>query len=106
MSKIPAIIRKDLALRFASHSEWLFFLILPLVFTFLLAGGTPSGNGDNRMSLVVVNQAGTSMAADILDNLEKSTSVRPVVRELADAEELFDDRSISAMLTIPPRVYL
>ena len=68
MPKIPAIIRKDIALRFASRSEWLFFLILPLVFTFLLAGGTPSSDGDNRVALVVVDQAGSPLAGDILED--------------------------------------
>jgi ABC-2 type transport system permease protein len=33
MKKILAIIRKDIRLRFAGPSEWLFFLILPIVFT-------------------------------------------------------------------------
>ena len=101
MPKIPAIIRKDIALRFASRSEWLFFLILPLVFTFLLAGGTPSSDGDNRVALVVVDQAGSPLAGDILENLEKSTSVRPVARDLAEAEALFDDRQIAVLLVIP-----
>jgi ABC-type transport system involved in cytochrome c biogenesis permease component len=43
MKKIFAIAWKDAIIRFASSSELLFFIILPLVFTFLLAGGTPSG---------------------------------------------------------------
>jgi ABC-2 type transport system permease protein len=101
MNKIPTIIRKDIALRFASRSQWLFFLILPLVFTFLLAGGTPSGDGDNRVDLVVVNQADTPLAADILANLEKSTSVRPVVQDQTEAEADFNDRRIPAILDIP-----
>ena len=43
MNKILAIIRKDIRLRFAGPSEWLFFLILPVVFTLILAGGTGGG---------------------------------------------------------------
>jgi ABC-2 type transport system permease protein len=101
MQKIIAIVWKDIALRFASRSEWLFFLILPLVFTVLLAGGTPSGDGDNRLTLVVVDQSGTPLAADILANLEKSTSVRPEVQPLADAEAAFEDRRLSAFLVLP-----
>ncbi|MCK7526879.1 MAG: hypothetical protein MZV64_59410 [Ignavibacteriales bacterium] len=41
----------------ASSSEWLFFLILPVVFTFLLAGGTPIGQRRPRIRLLVVDQA-------------------------------------------------
>ena len=41
MKKIFAIAWKDAIIRFASKSEWLFFVILPITFTFLIAGGTP-----------------------------------------------------------------
>ena len=40
MKKIIAIFQKETILRFTSPVEWLFFLILPLFFTFVLAGGT------------------------------------------------------------------
>ncbi len=33
MNRILAITRKDTLLRFSSVAEWLFFLILPIVFT-------------------------------------------------------------------------
>lgn len=42
MKKIFAIAWKDAIVRFGSSAELLFFIILPIVFTFLLAGGTPS----------------------------------------------------------------
>ena len=58
MKKILAIIRKDIRLRFAGPSEWLFFLILPVAFTLILAGGT-AGAGDARIRLLVVDQANT-----------------------------------------------
>ncbi|MCC6985468.1 MAG: hypothetical protein IT309_03490, partial [Anaerolineales bacterium] len=48
MKKIFAIAWKDAVIRFASSSELLFFIILPLIFTFLLAGGSPSGNPTNN----------------------------------------------------------
>ncbi|MBK9207590.1 MAG: ABC transporter permease [Anaerolineales bacterium] len=50
MKKIFAIAWKDAIVRFASSSELIFFIILPLIFTFLLAGGTPSNDDDNRVS--------------------------------------------------------
>jgi len=61
MKKIFAIAWKDAIIRFASSSELLFFIVLPLVFTFLLAGGTPSGNEDPRNELVVVDEAKTTI---------------------------------------------
>ena len=48
MKKILFIAWKDTALRFASGFEWLFFLVLPIVFTLVLAGGTGSGAGQPR----------------------------------------------------------
>ena len=63
MKKIFAIAWKDAIIRFASSSELLFFIILPIVFTFLLAGGTPSGDDDNRIPFDVVDEANTAVPA-------------------------------------------
>lgn len=102
MKKIFAIAWKDAVIRFASASELLFFIILPLVFTFLLAGGSPSGSPtNNRVRLVVVDQANTSISQEIVNELEKSTAVYPDVLTLADAEEEFNARRVSALLIIP-----
>jgi ABC-2 type transport system permease protein len=102
MKKIFAIAWKDVVIRFASASELLFFIILPLVFTFLLAGGSPSGNPtNNRVRLVVVDQANTSISQEIIAELEKSTAVFPEAMSLTEAEEEFSARRVSAMLVIP-----
>ena len=76
MKKILFIAWKDTALRFASGFEWLFFLVLPIVFTLVLAGGTGSG-GDSRVRLVVVDQAQSPLSADLLAALGRSEAVRP-----------------------------
>ncbi len=102
MKKILAIAWKDALIRFSSKSELLFFIILPLVFTFLLAGGTPSSDDDNRIRLVVVDGANTSLSQQLIAELEKSTSVRPDVQSLADAEAGFKAREIPVLLVIPP----
>ena len=102
MKKIFAIAWKDAVVRFASASELLFFIILPLVFTFLLAGGSPSGNPtNNRVRLVVVDQANTAISQEIVAELEKSTAAYPELMSLADAEEEFSARRVSAVLVIP-----
>ncbi len=70
MKKIFAIIWKDTVVRFASPSELIFFIILPLIFTFLLAGGTPKADGgDTRIRLVVVDQANTTISKNIIAEL-------------------------------------
>ncbi len=101
MQKIFAIAWKDAIIRFASRSELLFFIILPLVFTYLLAGGTPSKDDDNRIRLVVVDQAQTALARQIIAGLEKSTSVRPDLLKLEDAEAQFKERKAAVILVIP-----
>ncbi len=101
MKKIFAIAWKDALVRFASRSELLFFIILPLVFTFLLAGGTPSNGDDNRVRLVVVDQANSPLSQQLIADLDKSTSVRADTLTLADAEAGFKARQIPVMLVIP-----
>ena len=101
MRKIAAIAWKDALIRFASRSELLFFIILPLVFTYLLAGGTPSKNDDNRVRLVVVDQAQTSLSRQLIAGLEKSTSVRPDVLTLNVADAQFKERKAAVVLVIP-----
>ena len=101
MKKILAIAWKDAIIRFASPSELLFFIILPVIFTFLLAGGTPSGDDDNRIRLLVVDEANTTISQQIIQELEKSTAVRPEVTTRDEAQSQFDERRASAVLIIP-----
>jgi ABC-2 type transport system permease protein len=100
MKKIFAIAWKDIRLHFDSWSRWLFFLILPIVFTVVLAGGTGESS-DSRIRLVVVDQANSPLSAELLTALENSQAIRPDVTTLAQAESQFSQRSVSAFLIIP-----
>jgi ABC-2 type transport system permease protein len=106
MKKIFAIAWKDAIIRFASSSELLFFIVLPLVFTFLLAGGTPQGDEDPRIRLLVVDEANTAISQQIIDELESSTAVRPEVVTREEAQSQFDDRRASAVFIIPADIEL
>jgi len=99
MIKILAVVWKDTLLRFDGWSRWLFFLILPVVFTVALAGGT--GSSDSRARLVVVDQANTSLSAQLVAALQDSQAVRPDLLTLAQAERQLSQRSVSAILIIP-----
>lgn len=101
MKKILAIARKDAIIRFASKWELLFFVILPVIFTFLLAGGTSNGDDDPRIRLLVVDEAQTQVSRQLLSQLENSTAVRPEVTTRADAQKQFDDRRASAVFIVP-----
>src|SRR5512136_1456370 len=101
MKKILAIAWKDTVLRFSGWAEWLFFLILPVVFTVILAGGT-GASSDNRVRLVVVDQANSPLSEDLVAALENSQAVHPVAATLQQAETQFSQRRVSAVLVIPP----
>lgn len=101
MKKILAIAWKDAIVRFGSSSELLFFIILPIVFTFLLAGGTPQGDEDPRIWLLVVDEAKTPISQQIIDELESSTAIRPEVMTREEAQGQFDDRRADAVFFIP-----
>ena len=101
MKKIFAIAWKDAIIRFASSSELLFFIILPVVFTFLLAGGTPNGEQENRIRLLVVDEAKTAVSQQIISELENSTAVYPEVVAREEAQSQFDERRASAVFIIP-----
>jgi len=101
MKKIFAIARKDIIIRFSGASEWLFFIILPVIFTFLLAGGTPSGKEDPRTPLLVVDESNTAITRQLIDELKSSTAVRPEVTTRADAQSQFDHRRAAIVFMIP-----
>lgn len=102
MSKILAIAWKDALVRFASRSELLFFIVLPLVFTFILGGGFTGGQDvDRRLRLLVTDEAASPLSADLLAALAKSETVQVEVLARAEAQSEFDDRNASAWLTIP-----
>lgn len=101
MKKIFAIFWKDAIVRFSGFSELLFFIILPIVFTYLMAGGTPSGNEDPRIRLLVVDEARSSLSAQLIGELEASTAVRPELATSAEAEEQFEQRRASTVFSIP-----
>ena len=101
MRKIFAIAWKDAIIRFISPLELLFFIVLPIIFTVILAGGT-GGQKDSRIRLVVVDQAQTSLSAQLIQDLQNSTVVRPELTNLSDAENQFKSRNADAVLIIPP----
>jgi ABC-2 type transport system permease protein len=101
MKKIIAIFWKDARVRFSGFSELLFFIILPIFFTFLLAGGTPSGDEDQRIRLLVVDEAQTALSAQLIAELDDSTVVRPQVVTRAAADDQFSQRRASVVFTLP-----
>ena len=100
MKKIFAIMIKDLRVRFASPSEWLFFLLLPILFTVILGSATGSVS-DPRVQLPVVDLAHSSLSAQLSTELGQSQSVRVTAEDLSKAQADFASRRNSAVLIIP-----
>lgn len=98
--KILTIIWKDSRLRFASASELLFFLILPIVFTFILAGATGAPD-DARIRLLVADEAGSPLSRRLIAELSESESVQPEVTTRAAGEAALKNRLAAALLVIP-----
>jgi ABC-2 type transport system permease protein len=102
MRKIIAITWKDTLVRFSSGTEWLFFIILPVVFTFIIGGGFGGAPGaDNRIRLLVVDEAKSTLAADLLAALQQSPTVRADILPRSQAETAFTDKQAVALLVIP-----
>lgn len=100
MQKLIAIILKDLRIRFGNPIEWLFFLILPIFFSFIIGGGTGVPT-DNRVGFYVVDEAQTSLSASLINALDESSSVRPMLKERQKALEDLDERDVAAVLLLP-----
>lgn len=102
-NKLIAIFRKDTILRFEGWSELLFFLILPIIFTFIIGGGLSSGGPgeDNREVVPVVDEDGGPAAAELVAALAASETIRPEAYDRAEAEELLDGNDVGAILIIP-----
>jgi ABC-2 type transport system permease protein len=102
MKKILAIAWKDTRIRFQSPGELLYFFILPVLFTFLIGRVFSGDDGDQRLHLPVVDQDQSAASAELIDWLAESESVRPEILSAEDAQALFDDNQVVAILTIPP----
>lgn len=75
MTKLWAIIRKDTLVRFASPVEWIFFLVLPLLFTLVLGAAT-GAYAEDRLPLTVMDFSPAGASAHFLDALRAREQLR------------------------------
>jgi ABC-2 type transport system permease protein len=102
MHRILGIAWKDLLVRFANPIELLFFIVLPVLFTFIVSGfASDQGRSDNRIVALVVNQDRGALSQELVQTLADSTSVRPETLDAADAADQFNSGVAPALLTIP-----
>ena len=100
MKKLLAIAIKDTLVRFTSPMEWLFFLILPIVFT-LVIGSSTGPASDDRVKMYVVDQAKNTLSETLINTLDGSSSVKIELKSMEEAVSVLDQKKISAVLIIP-----
>ncbi len=100
MKKIIAISIKDTLVRFTSPMEWLFFLVLPIIFT-LVIGASSGPSSDSRVKMFVVDQANNSLSDALISSLNASSSVKIELKSLDDASTALDQKKVSTVLIIP-----
>jgi ABC-type Na+ efflux pump permease subunit len=105
MSKIFHLAWTDIRTEFSERSTLVFFLILPIVFTAILgnamSGTAPDPGADNRLIVLLVDEDGSSLAAEFTTLLSSSQVVRPVLLERAAAEERLVEEGLPGLLIIP-----
>jgi ABC-2 type transport system permease protein len=101
MSKITAIAWKDTLLVFSSRSQLLFFIILPVVFTYILASAFGGDQEGNRIALAVVDQDGSQLSAALIDQLSAGGTVASELLPAEKAASRFAGKEVPALLTIP-----
>jgi ABC-2 type transport system permease protein len=106
MSKIFNIAWNDIRLEFSEPISILFFLILPVVFTAVIAsalgsGGDPDPTADTRFPVLVVDEDQSDLSADFITTLDRSQIIRPLPASATEAQTMFDDGEAPALLTLP-----
>ena len=101
MAKIAAIAWKDTLLAFSSRSQLLFFIILPVVFTFILGSAFSDSGDSSQISLAIVDQDDSQLSAVLIEQLLAGGTVTPEVLPGEEAATRFADEDVPAILTIP-----
>ncbi len=100
MKKITNIAWKDLKNRFSNPMEIMFFLVLPIIFTYLLSGTI--GSDGRTYQLLVVDQDQTSLSSQLVEGLDAAGSLEVVLISNDELETTAEEDDTAAILTIPP----
>jgi ABC-2 type transport system permease protein len=101
MAKIIAIAWKDTLLVFSSRSQLLFFIILPVIFTYTLGSAFSSDQDSSLIPLAVVDQDGSQLSAALIEQLSAGGTVAPELLPADEAANRFSAEEAPALLTIP-----
>ncbi len=102
MRKIINIGWKDTIVRFSSKSEFLFFLILPIFFIYLMSGAMMGGeDNEARIVLLAADEDASVLSQQLLADIAEAGTVDVQATSLDDAKARFEDEESPALLIIP-----
>lgn len=105
MKQLWAMVINDLRIEFSDKGTWLQFLVLPLIFTAVIGVGTGGMAGDPdadpRYAAALVNEDSGALAAQVVDALSQSETVRAEALTEAEAQALLADEKTTAVIVIP-----
>ncbi len=101
--KILAIAWNDIKIEFSYRSTYVFFLVLPILFTTVIGLAMQSNSrGGNRYVLPVVNLDGGTFSQQLIENLNASSILSPTLYATEEeAQATFKKDALSALLVIP-----
>lgn len=97
--RLLAIIWKDGLVRFSSKMEIIFFLLLPILFTFLLSG--VGGEAIQKSLILVVDEDGTPLSTALVAALQRNNTLQATLVDRPTAEKGLRDRQAVALVIIP-----
>ena len=105
MQKLAALARNVLLNELSERSSWLFYLILPVLFTVViglgLGGGRQTQNSDNRIPIAASDRDKTDLSTSFISLLNASPAVR--LTDIQEEKALKDVTAgdLSLLVTIP-----
>jgi ABC-2 type transport system permease protein len=113
MKKLLYIAWNDVLIEFSTPWTLVFFLLLPLVFTFIIGAalsnmyGADDSQADKRFVVLVVDEDNSVLSAELGVVLEASEVIQPEFKSLDEAERMLEERDVfadvhaAALLIIP-----
>jgi ABC-2 type transport system permease protein len=102
LTKIFAIAWNDIKVEFSYRSTYIFFFVLPIIFTTVIGVALQTGSGSSQYALPVVNLDGGALSQQLFENIKASPILAPTTyATAAEAKASFEKNSLAAMLVIP-----
>jgi ABC-2 type transport system permease protein len=105
MRKIAALARNVLLNELSERSSWLFYLVLPILFTVViglgLGGGRQVENLDNRIRIAVIDHDQTDLSSVLINILNSSQVVRLAELSESSARLQVEEGDLALVVIVP-----